>query len=140
MYSERDHRSNVQQMLESDRFSRWLGVRLVALGEGSCTLSMVVTEEMANGFGIAHGGIVFSLADSAMAFASNPGPDVRVSISSSINYSARSEIGDVLTAAATRVAGSGRMATFDVTVKRNPEIPVAVFRGTVYRTKLADDE
>jgi acyl-CoA thioesterase len=61
--------ANVNEMLRKDAFSRWLGVELVSLSPGACTLRMRVREEMLNGFGVSHGGIVFSLADSAMAFA-----------------------------------------------------------------------
>ena len=61
----------VSKMMENDRFSEWLGIEIEEVKEGYCRLSMTVREEMLNGFGIAHGGIVFSLADSALAFASN---------------------------------------------------------------------
>lgn len=58
-------------MLQHDRFTQWLGIELLAVDKGYCRLQMMIRDEMCNGFGIAHGGICFSVADSALAFASN---------------------------------------------------------------------
>ncbi|NNE36478.1 MAG: hotdog fold thioesterase [Rhodothermales bacterium] len=135
MYSEAYHRATVERMLQADQFSRLLGVELIELGLRTCVLSMRVTDQFANGFGIAHGGIAFSLADSAMAFASNFDEYLAVAVSNTINYSEAIELDDVLVARAVGVAESDRMATYDVTIHRNEAGPAAVFRGMMYRTR-----
>ena len=61
----------VAQMMRRDAFSQWLGVRVLSVSAGECSIEMTVREEMVNGFRVAHGGITYSLADSALAFASN---------------------------------------------------------------------
>jgi len=88
----------VEGMLARDRFSAWLGLELVSVAPGACTCRMTVRDEMVNGFGVSHGGIVFSLADSAFAFACNSTGFVTVSIENSIRYPAAIFPGDVLTA------------------------------------------
>jgi acyl-CoA thioesterase len=97
-------------MLARDRFSAWLGLELVAVEAGACTCRMTVREEMVNGFGVSHGGVVFSLADSAFAFACNSSGFITVSIENSIRYPAAIHPGDVLTATVKQreaAAGSG---------------------------------
>src|SRR5260221_5322660 len=79
---------NVATMLELDAFTRWLGAELVEASPGRCTLQLRVREDMLNGFGVSHGGIVFSLADSPIAFACNGGPDVTVALQNAISHSA----------------------------------------------------
>ena len=64
-------RKVVDKMINGDAFSQWLGIEIVELSEGCCKLKMIVRDEMTNGFNIAHGGISYSLADSALAFAAN---------------------------------------------------------------------
>ena len=61
----------VQKMLDTDEMTRWLNVEVIESKEGFCKLQMTIRDEMVNGFKIAHGGIAFSLADSAIAFAAN---------------------------------------------------------------------
>ncbi|MEO8337429.1 MAG: hydroxyphenylacetyl-CoA thioesterase PaaI [bacterium] len=124
----------VEGMLARDEFSRWLGVELVDLSDGRCTLRMRVRGDMVNGFGVAHGGIVFSLADSAMAFACNDTTSVTVAIDNSISYPAAIRVDDELVATAERESGSRKLAYYRVTVRRRDNEVVALFRGTVYRT------
>jgi acyl-CoA thioesterase len=124
----------VAGMLARDEFSRWLGVELVELTAGQCTLRMRVRADMVNGFGVAHGGIVFSLADSAMAFACNDGPNVTVAVDNSISYPAAIRVDDELVATAERQSSSRKFAYYLVTVRRRESEVVALFRGTVYRT------
>lgn len=127
--------SNVAVMLAQDAFSRWLGVELVDVSPGRCTLRMRVREDMVNGFGVSHGGIVFSLADSAMAFACNSGPQVTVALDNNIAYSAAVRAGDELVAVAQEQSASNRHAFYRVVVRRHDNDIVALFRGTVYRTQ-----
>lgn len=124
----------VHTMLSKDTFSVWLGVKLLEIKPDTATVSMTVRREMLNGFGVCHGGIPFSLADSALAFASNTAGHVTVSIENSISYPAKVLEGDVLTAKAELLTRSNRIAHFDVQVHNQEQVKVALFRGTVYRT------
>jgi len=107
-------RAIVDAMLTRDAFSRWLGVELVALGEQDCTLRMTVRDDMVNGFGVSHGGIVFSLADSAMAFACNSDGHVTVAVDNAVSYPAAVHVGDVLTARAIEQSASTRLGFYRV--------------------------
>jgi acyl-CoA thioesterase len=124
----------VATMLASDAFSRWLGVELVDLRPGGCTVRMMVRPEMLNGFGVCHGGVTFSLADSALAFASNTHGRVTMSVENSISYPASVSAGDVLTAVAEEESAGNRLAFYRVTVRKQDGSVAALFRGTVYRT------
>lgn len=123
-------------MLERDEFSRWLGVELISVERGACTLRMTVRDDMINGFGVAHGGVVFSLADSAMAFACNSGEHVTVAVDNAISYPAAIRSADVLSAEAVEESASAKLAYYRVLVRREGDGSiVAIFRGTVYRTR-----
>ncbi|HEX8726195.1 MAG TPA: hydroxyphenylacetyl-CoA thioesterase PaaI [Gemmatimonadaceae bacterium] len=126
--------SVVQGMLARDAFSRWLGVDVLRVAPGQCTLRMTVRAEMLNGFGVAHGGVAYALADSALAFASNTNGRVTVSIENNIGYPVAVHPGNVLTAEAVELSASRRVAFYSVTVRNEAGVVVAVFRGTVYRT------
>ena len=127
----------VATMLERDAFSRWLGVELVALRPGGCTLRMRVRDDMLNGFGVCHGGVTFSLADSALAFASNTHGRVTMSVENNIAYPAAVRAGDDLIAVAEEESAGGRLAFYRVAVRNQQSVVVALFRGTVYRTDKA---
>ena len=124
----------VAEMLEHDAFSRWLGLEVTSVAPNAATVRMTVRPEMVNGFGACHGGIAFSLADSALAFASNTHGRVTVSVENSIRYPAPIAPGDVLTATAVQETAGRRLAYFNVTVTRDSGDVVGLFRGTVYRT------
>ncbi|MGH7710899.1 MAG: hydroxyphenylacetyl-CoA thioesterase PaaI [Vicinamibacterales bacterium] len=123
-----------QAMLERDAFSQWLGVDVLHVAPGTCTVQMTVRREMLNGFGVAHGGIVFSVADSAFAFACNTHGRVTVSVENSIAYPVAIREGDVLTAVAREEAASDRLGYYRVDVTRGANEIVGLFRGTAYRT------
>jgi acyl-CoA thioesterase len=125
----------VSRMLATDAFSRWLGITLVSVRPGHCVLTMQVREDMVNGFGVSHGGVVFSFADSAMAFACNSGEFVTVAIDNQIAYPAAIHVHDTLTATASEDAASGRLGFYRVTVRNQHDVVVALFRGSVYRTR-----
>lgn len=127
----------VGTMMERDAFSRWLGIEVMHVSPNAATCRMTVRPEMVNGFGVCHGGIVFSLADSALAFASNTNGRVTVSIENSIRYPAPIAPGDVLTATAVEESSGRRVAFFSVTVRKDDGTSVGLFRGTVYRTARA---
>jgi acyl-CoA thioesterase len=124
----------VDTMMARDAFSQWLGVIVLDVAPGSVTVRMTVREEMLNGFRVCHGGVAFSVADSALAFASNTHGRVTVSIDNSITYPVAIAVGDVLTARADEESASNRLAFYRVTVRRQDDVVVALFRGTVYRT------
>ena len=123
----------VDAMMAADAFSRWLGIKVLAVGPQEASVTMRVRDEMVNGFGVSHGAIVYALADSALAFASNTHGRITVSIENSITYPKRISAGDVLTAVAEEESGTNRLAFYRVTVTRSNDV-VALFRGTVYKT------
>ena len=123
----------VDLMYNNDPFSQWLGIERIEDGLGTNILRMTVRPEMANGFGIAHGGITFSLADSAFAFASNSHGNKSVSIECSINHVRAVHAGDVLTATATESSKSNKLGIYHVEVRNQDDVVVALFKGMVYR-------
>jgi acyl-CoA thioesterase len=123
----------VSAMMEKDAFSQWLGITVLRVSPRAVTATLTVRHDMVNGFGVCHGGVTFSLADSALAFASNTHGRVTVSIENSITYPKSIAIGDVLTAVAEEESATNRLAFYRVTVSRSAEV-VALFRGTVYKT------
>ena len=124
----------VQGMLEHDAFSQWLGIELLSVSEGYCSLRMTLRREMLNGFGIAHGGITYSLADSALAFASNAQGRKAVSVETSISHTKALHAGDILVATAEEEHLGDKIAIYRVMVRLDSGETVAVFKGVVYRT------
>lgn len=120
-------------MMEKDYFSQWLQAERVEEREGYCKLRMVVRKEMCNGFEIAHGGITFSLADSALAFASNSHGQMAVSIETSISHLKPVKTGDTLIAAAKEKHLSKRLGIYEVEIVNQHGEKVALFKGTVFR-------
>lgn len=125
--------SIVNTMMANDYFSQWLGIQVLQIGKGSSILQMTIRKEMLNGFGIAHGGITYSLADSALAFASNSHGQKAVSVETSISHIQSLKEGDVIIAEAKEEHYSNKIAVYSITVTKNQE-KVALFKGTVYRT------
>lgn len=125
----------VAHMLERDGFSRWLGISVSDIGPARATCTLTVRPEMLNGFGVCHGGVTFALADSAFAFASNTQGNVAMSIDNQISYPAPAREGDVLTAAAREESDTGRLAFYRVEVHNQAGTLIAIFKGTVYKTK-----
>ncbi len=121
------------KMYNNDDFSQWLGIEALEIGDGRCTLQMTVRHEMTNGFDIAHGGISYSFADSAFAFASNSRGQHAVSIETSISHTAAIKPGDILTAICVEDNLSPKLAQYRVTVTNQNDDVVALFKGTVYR-------
>jgi acyl-CoA thioesterase len=124
----------VDRMFEKDWFSQWLGIERLEVKPGRCVLKMTIRKEMLNGFAILHGGISYSLADSALAFASNSHGRKSVSIETSISHVEPGKEGDILTAVAEEVSLSNKIARYDITVTNQDNIKIGLFKGTVYRT------
>jgi acyl-CoA thioesterase len=132
-------RRSAAAMWAEDRASQALGMRIVDVGPGRATLEMPVREDMVNGHAIGHGGLTFTLADSAFAFACNSYNRRAVALSCDITFRAPTHLGDILTASAVERSREGRDGTYDVTV-RNVTGVVAEFvgksreiRGTLYQ-------
>jgi acyl-CoA thioesterase len=106
-----------------------LGIEIVSVAEGSCVARMSVRADMCNGFGIAHGGMTFLLADTAMAFASNADNEVALASSAEIDWLAPVHDRDVLTATAERRWSSGRSTVWDITITNRSGETVAIARG-----------
>ena len=128
-------RSLIDHLMVRDRFSQWLGIEVLEAERGHSVLRMTVREEMVNGFGTSHGGIVFSLADSAFAFAINSGGTLSVAIDAVVSFPVAVRPGDVLTVRADEDSTSNRLAFCVATVRNQRDEIVGHFRGTGYRTK-----
>lgn len=124
----------VTQMYDHDAFSQWLGIKRLGEDAGRATLQMTIRPEMTNGFGIAHGGITFSLADSALAFASNSHGRQAVSIETSISHTTSVKVGDILIAEAKEESLTHKIGIYTISVTNQEDKVVALFKGTVYRT------
>ncbi len=124
----------VDKMYNNDPMSQWLGIVRLQDGAGISCLRMQVRKEMLNGFAIAHGGIAYSLADSALAFASNAHGIQSVSIETSISHVAPVMEGDVLTTDVEEKSITTRTGLYHITVKNQNDKVVAYFKGTVFRT------
>ena len=123
----------VQTMYDKDAFSQWLGIEILKVEHGNVRIRMTVREEMVNGFGIAHGGISYSLADSAFAFASNSRGQHAVSIDTSIAHMKTISPGDVLIAYSEEIKVGRSTANYLIHVINQAEEPVALFKGVVFR-------
>jgi acyl-CoA thioesterase len=117
-----------QAMFEADLASRGLGMRLVSAAEGAATVRMTITPAMVNGHGIAHGGYLFLLADTAFACACNSHGPVTVAAGADITFVTSAREGDDLLATAVQRTRYGRSGLYDVTVTRGDEV-VVEFRG-----------
>jgi len=129
----------VAHLMAHDAFSRWLGIEVLEAAEGLSRLRLLVRPDMVNGFGIAHGGVLFSLADSALAFATNAAGTLSVALDCTISFPAAVQVGDVLTAEAVEESTTRRMGFCRVTVTNQRDVVVGHFRGTVYRTSRAHE-
>jgi acyl-CoA thioesterase len=124
----------VDHMMEHDLFSQWLGIHLLDVSEGYSKIKMTVRKEMINGFGIVHGGVAFSLADSAFAFACNNRDNLSVALDTSINFLKPVNVDDELTAEAKEIHNGRSTGLYHITITNQNDNVVAVFKGTCFRT------
>lgn len=124
----------VAHMMEHDLFSQWLGIQVIEIQEGYSKIQMTVRKEMVNGFGITHGGIAFSLADSAFAFACNNRNNLSVALDTSINFIKPVHIDDVLIAEAKELHNGKSTGLYHITITNQNNHIVALFKGTCFRT------
>jgi acyl-CoA thioesterase len=124
----------VALMMERDRFSQWLGLQIDAVGPGYCKLHYRVTEQMVNGFNQVHGGILFSAADSAFAFACNSHGRITVALDVSITFTRPARTGDLLSVEAKEIHLGNKTGVYDIRTTNTAGELVALFKGTAYRT------
>jgi acyl-CoA thioesterase len=124
----------VEHMMEHDLFSQWLGIEVLEIKEGYSKIKMTIRPEMINGFGIVHGGIAFSLSDSAFAFACNNRNVLSVALDTSINFTKPVHVGDTLTAEAKELHNGKSTGLYHITISNQKEHVVALFKGTCFRT------
>ena len=124
----------VDKMMAEDKFSQWLGIETVLIEQGHCILKMKIREEMINGFGSSHGGVAFSFADSALAFASNSHGRLSVALECSISFAIAVKEGDELTCEARELSLTNKTGTYHIEISNQKNEKVAFFKGTVYRT------
>ncbi|MEQ5871612.1 hydroxyphenylacetyl-CoA thioesterase PaaI [Sagittula sp. NFXS13] len=120
---------SAKALWENDNASQRLGITLLSVAPGEAVLTMTITDQMTNGHGNAHGGYIFSLADSAFAFACNTYNQVTVAQHCSVTYIAPGSLGDTLTATAQEVSRTGRSGIYDIAITRADGTLIATFRG-----------
>lgn len=125
----------IEKLMARDKFSQWLGIEVKAVNDGVAEVSMRVRPEMVNGFGIAHGGILFSLADTAFAFACNSDGNITVALDVSISFPKAVNVYDCLTATARRIHQTRRTGLYIVEVTNQTNEVVGLFKGTCFRTE-----
>lgn len=121
--------ASARAMWNDDSASQRLDMGLDHIAPGEATLSMAITSAMSNGHGTCHGGYIFTLADSAFAFACNSYNQLAVAQHCSITYLVPGRIGDRLTATAREVSRRGRSGIYDVTITNQDGVQLAEFRG-----------
>lgn len=124
----------VNKMMKDDLFSQWLGITVIDIKEGYSKIKMTVRPEMINGFGIVHGGIAFSMADSCFAFACNNRNVLSVALDTSINFTKPVHVGDELIAEAKELHNGKSTGLYHITIKNQNDHIVALFKGTCFRT------
>lgn len=130
--------STAQAMWSRDRTAHALGMRLAVVAPGSATLSMKVRSDMLNGHNICHGGMIFTLADTAFAYACNSYNRNTVASACHIDFLAPACEGDTLEAHAVEQSLSGRTGVYDITVRHaGTRQTIALFRGKSYRIQGA---
>ena len=136
MLNEKDQlaTSVVSHMMENDFFSQWMNVEVLEVKEGYSRIKMTIREEMVNGFGIVHGGLPFSLADSAFAFACNNRNNLSVALDVTITFMKAVNVGDVLIAEAKEIHNGRSTGVYLISVNNQKNEQVALFKGTCFRT------
>lgn len=124
----------VSEMMARDSMSQWMGIQIIAISPGNCKLEMVVREPMLNGFRIAHGGIAYALADTALAFASNAHGVKCYSVETSISHVKTVELNDTLITKVEEKSLSKRIGIYWIEVLNQKNEVVALFKGVVHRS------
>lgn len=124
----------VQHIAQQDAFSNWLGIEIDEVREGFARVHMIVRSDMLNGLGIVHGGIPFSLADTAFGLASNNRNNASVALDCSITFIKAISAGDTLTASASEIHNGRSTGVYVISISNIEGQQVALFKGTCFRT------
>ncbi len=130
-----DVNRRVKDLASRDAFANFLGAQCVDAGTGTATVHMTVAEQHMNFNGTCHGGVLFSLADTAFGLASNSHGRLAAAVDAHIGFTAPVRVGDELVATACELTRSNRIGTYRVDVRRSDDDMVAAFTGTVYITR-----
>jgi len=120
-------------MWAHDQASQLLGLRLLDIAPGRARVELTVRREMTNGFGTCHGGVIFTLADSAFAYACNSHNKNTVASACHIDFLAPAKVGETLIAEGVELSMAGRTGVYDITVRNGDGRAIALFRGKAYR-------
>ena len=133
---EKDARASaiIERVLSKDLFSQWLGIEIINTREGYSKIKMKVRKEMMNGLNVIHGGIAFSLADSAFAFACNSRNNLSLALETSISFLKPVFIDDELTAEAREIRNGKSTGVYMVDISNQHNQLIALFKGTCFRT------
>jgi acyl-CoA thioesterase len=123
-----------QKMWEQDYFSQWLSLKIMSVSEGYCKLTYQVREDMLNGFGSIHGGVLFSASDSAFAFSCNSRGIISVALDVSITFTRPAKVGDLLTVESKELHHGNKTGLYQITTYNANNELVCMFKGTAYRT------
>jgi acyl-CoA thioesterase len=126
--------SVIDHLMQHDAFSQWLGIKIIEIKEGYAKIEMVLRQEMTNGFQVAHGGIIFSFADSALAFACNTRNNLSLALECNISFLKQVHTGDVLVAEATEIHHGKSTGVYSISIINQHQKQVALFKGTCFRT------
>ena len=126
--------SVVSYMMKEDLFSQWLGITVIEIREGYSKIKMMVRKEMINGLGVVHGGVAFSLADSAFASACNSRNNLSLALDTAINFIKPVHPGDELIAETKEIHNGKGTGLYHVTITNQHNHIVALFKGTCFRT------
>ncbi|MBL6659926.1 MAG: PaaI family thioesterase [Crocinitomicaceae bacterium] len=126
----------ISKMMEKDAFSNWLGLEVLSIEKGSCSISCNIKDIMLNGFSIAHGGIAYSIADTTLAFAANSYGYQSFSIETSISHLHKVQPKDILKATSSEIHRGKKTGVYQVNIINQHDTLIAVFKGTVYISKI----
>jgi acyl-CoA thioesterase len=124
--------NEVENIVAKDSFAKYLGIKILSIGEGTATAEMIISKDHLNGAGTAHGGAIFSLGDTVFAAASNSREGLAMAINVSISFFKAVTEGK-LTGMAEEISLHKKLATYIVRIYDETSSIVALFQGTVYR-------
>ena len=123
----------IDKMMAHDAMSQWLGITIESIAPGNVQLKLVVRPEMVNGFGIAHGGITYSLSDTCLAFSANAHGRKAMSVQTSISHIKPVNINDILSTRVEELSLTNRFGKYQIKVFNQENELVSIFNGTMYR-------
>ncbi|RYD91139.1 MAG: hydroxyphenylacetyl-CoA thioesterase PaaI [Sphingobacteriales bacterium] len=121
-------------MQQRDTFAQLLGIEVEKVREGYCRLHLTVRDDMLNGFGNLHGGVTYSLADTAFGLACNSQGRFSVALSVTMDYLEAGAVGDILTAEVTEESLGNKISIYIIKITNQKGVLIGLFKGTAYRT------